>query len=765
MSPPNEHVSSNFEVNGDANFGAYASNQTIDTTAADVPVDSGAVKESSIEPSSSAEILDSILTNAVPDNSPSDSLEVAVSASAESLPTPSTSVNDSIINNSVEAAVEDNVPTTTVLPIVEAPESDIRDTALPLSPLPDVIPDSQISGEAISSVDLVAKTEVLTKPDSPEEKPIIESQPAASETILNTDATPEIQKTLPETNNLEDTTMKSDLNTTPSVTQSQDIDMADAPSTTIEIIPTTNKVAREREDDNEEEPLAKRAKTDDEPKAPADIDTSAALLNGEQETAKPTNAALTVYQGKELGKILRNSIRTKDGKNFRSPVKDLWPMIAEQYALKVTNPIDLATMEQRVKDGKYATMDDFKADLKLLHDNAVLFNGPDHEVAKSAKIVGDAILVKIASIPPEPVVVPKAAKSKARRSTPATETPTRAPAARRPSRTVATGAVPPQPQTFALDPSTSTPLIRRDSKQEPGGRPKREIHPPKNKDLVYSVRPKSKKFATELKFCEEVITELKKAKYYNIMSAFLTPVDPVALNIPNYFTIIKTPMDISTVVKKLGAGDYTRAKDFEHDMKQIVQNCYKYNPAGNPVREMGHQFEQLFDQQWAKKEKYLADHTPAAFSPSESADEDDTDEEEEPEAAQPTPVSTAATLRLIEEQNKLITLMTNKNSDPAIISMQQDMVDFLTKKVEEETVRAPPAKKASKKSKAVKAPKKAAPVKKATGGNKKSRNPEKYLGTLEKEIISSGLGELPDNVSGDVLQWIKSEQPNLDVSF
>jgi bromodomain-containing factor 1 len=717
------------------------------------------------EDPSSAEFGASIVTNAdlpLSSNSPENHLQT------ESSPNPATSEPESAINNPVEAAVDDSTATSSVLPVIESQESDIRDTALPLYSVSDTVSDLQIVQET-TSLELKDTSEPFAKSEPFEQDPAVETTTFTFDESLSQPSPAVVadQQSVQQSPDLDTVaTMQSDLEHTQSAPQAEDVEMAEAPAQTADI-PASIKIAREREDDNEVEPSAKRAKTEDEVKASAEVEAQAAPLNGEQESARTETAALTPYEAKELGKIVRNSLRTKDGKNFRDPVTKLWPTIAESYSAKVTNPIDLATMEVKIREGKYSTMNDFKADLILLYDNCALFNGPEHEVTKAAKTVGDSIFAKISSIPPEPVAVPKAAKIKGRKSTPTAETSTRATTARRPPRAAATNAAAPPAQTFALDPTTSTPLIRRDSKQDLGGRPKREIHPPKNKDLVYSVRPKSKKYATELKFCEDVLVEIKKSKYYHFTSAFLTPVDPVALNIPNYFTVIKAPMDISTVSKKLSAGDYTRAKEFENDMRQIGWNCNKFNPVGNPVREMGRQYDELFNSLWAKKDKYISDHTPAAASASDSADEDDESEEEEEVEVLANPVNSAATLRLIEEQNKLITLMTNKNSDPAIVTMQQDMVDFLTKKVDEEKLRAAPPKKASKKTKVPKAPKRVAPVKKAAsgGGTKKGGKNQRYLGTLEKEIISAGLGELPDHISADVLTWIKNEQPGIDVSL
>jgi hypothetical protein len=56
-----------------------------------------------------------------------------------------------------------------------------------------------------------------------------------------------------------------------------------------------------------------------------------------------------------------------------------------------------------------------------------------------------------------------------------------------------------------------------------------------------------------MKKCYKILGLLKKHKY---AGPFLEAVDPYALNIPDYFDIIKEPMDLSTVEKNLKEGIY-----------------------------------------------------------------------------------------------------------------------------------------------------------------------------------------------------------------
>lgn len=540
------------------------------------------------------------------------------------------------------------------------------------------------------------------------------------------------------------------------------------------------KVPREREGDENIEPSAKRLRTHDAslPITSVTSKSNNEKIDGEcssglvKEDGSQSNPVITAYQIKEIIKIVRNISRTNAGKNFRQPVAVLWPSIAENYATKISNPMDLSTIEKKLKEEAYRTINDLKADVHLIYNNSVTFNSAENPVSKYAMETRNALFSKFSSIPPEPIPAPKKEKKVVKRSapapapvsvpSPAPESATRGQSSKRTprdSQVPTSNSALPSTQAFALDPTTNTPLIRRDSSKGDGGRPKREIHPPKNKDLPYTVRPKNKKHILELKFCDEVITELQKARYSSISHPFMVPVDPVALGIPNYFAIIKKPMDISTVVKKIKDGAYVNSSEFEKDVRQIFTNCYKYNPDGNPVRQMGKSFEEIFNNLWAKKDQFLAENTPSAASPSERETEDDTEDEELLDGATVTASLMSLKERLLEEQSKLINMMGAKHKDDGLLQMQTDLVELIQKRVKaaEEQSR-----KVANKKKAPKVVKKPAPAKKAVPA-KKAITKKKYLGTLEKETISAGLGLIPAQVMATVVEMIKTERPELEV--
>jgi len=61
---------------------------------------------------------------------------------------------------------------------------------------------------------------------------------------------------------------------------------------------------------------------------------------------------------------------------------------------------------------------------------------------------------------------------------------------------------------------------------------------------------------------------------------FNKPVDPVELKIPDYFDIIRKPMDLGTVKKKLLAGEYSGAQEMLEDVELVWSNCLRLIPSG-----------------------------------------------------------------------------------------------------------------------------------------------------------------------------------------
>ncbi|XP_077525745.1 homeotic protein female sterile-like isoform X5 [Haemaphysalis longicornis] len=75
---------------------------------------------------------------------------------------------------------------------------------------------------------------------------------------------------------------------------------------------------------------------------------------------------------------------------------------------------------------------------------------------------------------------------------------------------------------------------------------------------------------------------------------FQQPVDTVKLNLPDYHRIIRHPMDLGTIKKRLEHCYYSSAQECIDDFKTMFTNCYVYNKPGEDVVLMAQALEKLF---------------------------------------------------------------------------------------------------------------------------------------------------------------------------
>ncbi|KFM63904.1 Bromodomain-containing protein 7, partial [Stegodyphus mimosarum] len=80
---------------------------------------------------------------------------------------------------------------------------------------------------------------------------------------------------------------------------------------------------------------------------------------------------------------LLKKLQLKDPQEFFAwPVTDV---IAPGYSSIISKPIDFSTINKKIDDREYKSVAEFKADVKLMCDNAMTYNRPDTVYYKSAK--------------------------------------------------------------------------------------------------------------------------------------------------------------------------------------------------------------------------------------------------------------------------------------------------------------------------------------------------------------------------------------------
>ncbi|OUM69676.1 hypothetical protein PIROE2DRAFT_37920, partial [Piromyces sp. E2] len=99
---------------------------------------------------------------------------------------------------------------------------------------------------------------------------------------------------------------------------------------------------------------------------------------------------------------------------------------------------------------------------------------------------------------------------------------------------------------------------------------------------------------SEINICTDITRSLQ---LHPRSFPFLKPVDPVLLNIPDYLTIIKHPMDLSTIMYKIKDNKYLDINEYISDVELMFNNCFTYNPPANPVHIAGLALKDYFIEQ------------------------------------------------------------------------------------------------------------------------------------------------------------------------
>lgn len=80
-----------------------------------------------------------------------------------------------------------------------------------------------------------------------------------------------------------------------------------------------------------------------------------------------------------------------------------------------------------------------------------------------------------------------------------------------------------------------------------------------------------------------ILSRLMYHPTHNRKGIFNQPVDPVALGLPDYDQIVKNPMDLGTVKRRLHAIAYRSREEAIQDIRLVFVNAITYNPPKNPV--------------------------------------------------------------------------------------------------------------------------------------------------------------------------------------
>uniref|UniRef100_A0A8C1PRW3 Bromodomain containing 3 n=1 Tax=Cyprinus carpio TaxID=7962 RepID=A0A8C1PRW3_CYPCA len=343
---------------------------------------------------------------------------------------------------------------------------------------------------------------------------------------------------------------------------------------------------------------------------------------------------------------------------FYTPV-DAIKLNLPDYHKIIKNPMDMGTIKKRLENNYYWTAGECMQDFNTMFTNCYIYNKPTDDIVLMAQALEKVFLQKVAQMPQEEVeLLPPPPKGKARKpgppptsenqqsialttGSPSSSCPSSPPQlaqtpviAATPVSTITSNvqAVPPAtsmiptaqpvvkkkgvkrkadtttPTTCAITASRSeSPTAMLESKhskiisrRESTGRP---IKPPK-KDLedgdVQQQGNKKSKLNDHLKYCDTILKEMLSKKHAAYAWPFYKPVDAEALELHDYHEIIKQPMDLSTVKKKMDSREYQDAQSFAADIRLMFSNCYKYNPPDHEVVAMARKLQDVFEMKFAK---------------------------------------------------------------------------------------------------------------------------------------------------------------------
>lgn len=115
-----------------------------------------------------------------------------------------------------------------------------------------------------------------------------------------------------------------------------------------------------------------------------------------------------------------------------------------------------------------------------------------------------------------------------------------------------------------------------------------------------SIHEGMKLTVTKIKeMCKPIVEDLFKIQH--AQAIFGSPVDPTALGLADYFDIVKLPMDLGTILKRLEAGSYRDLNNFVFDVHLTFDNAMLYNPKNSDVHCLAKNLKREFDSKFRAK--------------------------------------------------------------------------------------------------------------------------------------------------------------------
>ncbi|XP_064186633.1 bromodomain testis-specific protein isoform X3 [Anguilla rostrata] len=324
---------------------------------------------------------------------------------------------------------------------------------------------------------------------------------------------------------------------------------------------------------------------------------------------------------------------------FRQPVDAMRLNLPDYYTI-IKTPMDLSTIKKRLENNYYWKAMECIEDFNTMFTNCYVYNRPEDDIVLMAQALEKLFLQKVAQMPQEEVEVstitakapgkgrkPTSVAVKSKPQSPVSEVVFQQTVTVIPPEML--HSIPPAPLSAQIaakikkgikrkadttTPTAAAAVVVTSSESSPcteakacklmsrrgSGRP---IKPPR-KDLPDSQQQhqvgKKVKLSEQLKHCNAILKEMFTKKHAAYAWPFYKPVDADRLGLHDYHDIIKQPMDLSTIRKKMEAREYKDVQEFASDFRLMFFNCYKYNPPTHEVVLMANKLQDVFEMRFAK---------------------------------------------------------------------------------------------------------------------------------------------------------------------
>lgn len=153
-------------------------------------------------------------------------------------------------------------------------------------------------------------------------------------------------------------------------------------------------------------------------------------------------------------------------------------------------------------------------------------------------------------------------------------------------------------------------------------RPNRDL--PEIPSNIMPTKQKKGRMTERMKYCAGILKDLMHKKNYEVAHYFYYPVDADGLGLRDYHDIVKHPMDLSTIKKKMDGREYRKPDEFANDVRLMLANSFRYNPAEHDVNRCGRKILEMFEVSYAKIPEGSDDteSSDASNAPSSDSDSD-----------------------------------------------------------------------------------------------------------------------------------------------